>query len=345
LRDSKVCGYIFGRLDEEPWAYMLPIEPVFDEISRCMSRESKLKVDVSDAATIETLKRNNSKQGPVDERRETDRPSLSSITSIHEPNADQCTTSTFTAHKNSPVLRDESDEEDRRSTPSSVRIQDGRNLFPLIAAEETWSPWIQSRDSSRRHSRSFIPRYFLSPTRPKNKSHDFEHLPRGRLSSAWPRILGSDVPDTTKARSSLDECSNYDEDAFLSSSYDPLSRFDSETSLLSRKKSTVLKRQLQYGRVGLREYCTITTVIMYAIILVIPASCISTIFWAGFTHLTPLEKAFGILVPSLVLIVFGILVWFVCKEIRKERRRRRLGRYDNFHRRPLINVRGLLGDT
>jgi len=32
VRDSKVCGYIFARLDEEPWAYMLPIEPVFDEI-------------------------------------------------------------------------------------------------------------------------------------------------------------------------------------------------------------------------------------------------------------------------------------------------------------------------
>lgn len=134
-------------------------------------------------------------------------------------------------------------------------------------------------------------------------------------------------------------------DAFLSSSYDPPSLSDVEIGLLSRPRSKVLKRQLQYGRVGLREYCTITTVIMYAIILAIPAGCISTIFWAGFAHLTPLAKAFGILVPSLVLIVFGVLVWFVSKEIRRERRRRRLGRYDNSHRRSFFDVRGFLEDT
>jgi hypothetical protein len=56
VNDNKVCGYIFAILEGEPCAYILPIEPVFAEISSYMSG-SRLSVDVPDAATVETLKR------------------------------------------------------------------------------------------------------------------------------------------------------------------------------------------------------------------------------------------------------------------------------------------------
>jgi hypothetical protein len=55
VNDNKVCGYIFAILEGEPCAYVLPIEPVFAEISSYMSG-SKLSVDVPDAATVETLR-------------------------------------------------------------------------------------------------------------------------------------------------------------------------------------------------------------------------------------------------------------------------------------------------
>jgi len=54
VRDHKLCGYIFARLDGAAWAYMVPIEPVFDEISRVFSKDIEVKVDVPDAATIKS---------------------------------------------------------------------------------------------------------------------------------------------------------------------------------------------------------------------------------------------------------------------------------------------------
>jgi hypothetical protein len=66
VNDNKVCGYIFAILEGEPCAYMLPIEPVFAEISRYMSGSS-LYVDVPDAATFETLKKTRRANETVDE--------------------------------------------------------------------------------------------------------------------------------------------------------------------------------------------------------------------------------------------------------------------------------------
>lgn len=40
VKDNNLCGYIFATLDPEPWAYMLPIEPVFNEISRVCRPEA-----------------------------------------------------------------------------------------------------------------------------------------------------------------------------------------------------------------------------------------------------------------------------------------------------------------
>lgn len=54
VKDHKLCGYIFATLDPQPWAYMLSIEPVFDEISSLFSKATKVDVDLPDAATIKS---------------------------------------------------------------------------------------------------------------------------------------------------------------------------------------------------------------------------------------------------------------------------------------------------
>jgi hypothetical protein len=51
----KLCGYIFAKVEGLELGYMLPIEPVFDNISTKMSEGIKLKVDVPDGATIRRL--------------------------------------------------------------------------------------------------------------------------------------------------------------------------------------------------------------------------------------------------------------------------------------------------
>jgi hypothetical protein len=57
LRNSKVCGCIFARLDGLPWGYMLPIEPILKEISRVYSIDgNQVKVQIPDAHTMEHIK-------------------------------------------------------------------------------------------------------------------------------------------------------------------------------------------------------------------------------------------------------------------------------------------------
>lgn len=51
----KLCGYIFAKVEGLELGYMLPIEPVFGNISAKMSEGIKLKVDVPDGATIRRL--------------------------------------------------------------------------------------------------------------------------------------------------------------------------------------------------------------------------------------------------------------------------------------------------
>lgn len=49
-----LCGYIFAILVDEPWAYMLPIEPVLDEIGILFPQDID-RPDVPAAATFEKL--------------------------------------------------------------------------------------------------------------------------------------------------------------------------------------------------------------------------------------------------------------------------------------------------
>lgn len=50
-----MCGYIIARLDKKPWAYMLPIEPVFEDIAKhCFERTGgKVQVTIPQLPTIE----------------------------------------------------------------------------------------------------------------------------------------------------------------------------------------------------------------------------------------------------------------------------------------------------
>jgi hypothetical protein len=51
----KLCGYVFAKVDEFELAYMLPIEPVFNDISEEFSKKTKCSIDVPDGATIRRL--------------------------------------------------------------------------------------------------------------------------------------------------------------------------------------------------------------------------------------------------------------------------------------------------
>ena len=51
----KLCGYVFAKVDEFELAYMLPIEPVFNDISEEFSKKTKCSVDVPDGATIRRM--------------------------------------------------------------------------------------------------------------------------------------------------------------------------------------------------------------------------------------------------------------------------------------------------
>ncbi|KAG9232462.1 hypothetical protein BJ875DRAFT_514462 [Amylocarpus encephaloides] len=51
----KLCGYIFAKVDGIELSYMLPIEPVLDDISKELSGMNKLDVDIPDGATIRRL--------------------------------------------------------------------------------------------------------------------------------------------------------------------------------------------------------------------------------------------------------------------------------------------------
>jgi hypothetical protein len=52
IRDHKLCGYIFSRIQGQPWAYMLPIETVFEDISKVLSTDTHLRVRIPTAAEI-----------------------------------------------------------------------------------------------------------------------------------------------------------------------------------------------------------------------------------------------------------------------------------------------------
>jgi hypothetical protein len=51
----KLCGYVFAKVDEFELAYMLPIEPVFNDISGELSKKTRCSVNVPDGATIRRL--------------------------------------------------------------------------------------------------------------------------------------------------------------------------------------------------------------------------------------------------------------------------------------------------
>lgn len=46
IKDDKLCGYIFSRVVNSLWAYMLPIEPVFEDIGRTLNIEDPTSVEV-----------------------------------------------------------------------------------------------------------------------------------------------------------------------------------------------------------------------------------------------------------------------------------------------------------
>ena len=54
-RTHRLCGYVFAKVDEFELAYMLPIEPVLNDISGEFSKKTKCSVDVPDGATIRRL--------------------------------------------------------------------------------------------------------------------------------------------------------------------------------------------------------------------------------------------------------------------------------------------------
>lgn len=76
---NKLCGYIFARVAKFDSAYMLPIEPVFEHISRAFSKDNNLganlTVDVPDAATIERLREEVLNQKPAKSGDDVDRSS------------------------------------------------------------------------------------------------------------------------------------------------------------------------------------------------------------------------------------------------------------------------------
>ena len=51
----KLCGYVFAKVDEFELAYMLPIEPVFNDLSGELSKKTRSSVSVPDGATIRRL--------------------------------------------------------------------------------------------------------------------------------------------------------------------------------------------------------------------------------------------------------------------------------------------------
>ena len=53
MKDHKLCGYIFSRVKSRPWAYMLPISTVFDEISGIFSTQLHVPVLLPTAAEID----------------------------------------------------------------------------------------------------------------------------------------------------------------------------------------------------------------------------------------------------------------------------------------------------
>lgn len=46
IRDDKLCGYIFSRVVDSLWAYMLPIEPVFEDIGRTLRVKDSNSISV-----------------------------------------------------------------------------------------------------------------------------------------------------------------------------------------------------------------------------------------------------------------------------------------------------------
>jgi hypothetical protein len=196
VSDNKLCGYVFARLEGEPWAYMLPIEPVFASISKHMSKESQLKVDVPDAATIETLKRALLNK-LFDERYTSElrsRPSTKdSRESDGEPDTGQPRVSTHATSTNSIPLIDRSSK--HIQLPSSVprsRLTPQTNPIRSALAD------VSQGDLDR--STPPLPLefdYSLQEFAPSASGRHLTGLPRSQnqnhLLSMWRRILGRDV--------------------------------------------------------------------------------------------------------------------------------------------------------
>ncbi|MCJ1424533.1 hypothetical protein MMC29_002421 [Sticta canariensis] len=64
VRHGKLCGYIHSRMLNRPWAYMLPIDPVFQEISRVLSPNSNESVSV-EVATRAGIERARDTESPI----------------------------------------------------------------------------------------------------------------------------------------------------------------------------------------------------------------------------------------------------------------------------------------
>src|SRR5438045_6574078 len=48
IRDGKLCGYIYGGIENKPWAYMIPIESVFNHITQLLGSPTRIKVPSQD---------------------------------------------------------------------------------------------------------------------------------------------------------------------------------------------------------------------------------------------------------------------------------------------------------
>ncbi|PMD58054.1 uncharacterized protein K444DRAFT_564413 [Hyaloscypha bicolor E] len=54
IRDNRLCGYILSRAVEQPWGYMLPIEPVLRDILKTL--DGRASFEIPSEATVQQLR-------------------------------------------------------------------------------------------------------------------------------------------------------------------------------------------------------------------------------------------------------------------------------------------------
>ncbi|KAE9365952.1 hypothetical protein N431DRAFT_87211 [Stipitochalara longipes BDJ] len=177
VRDHKLCGYIFARLDGVALAYMLPIEPVFGEISRLFSKDAEVKVDVPDATTIESwLGRGQPLEITVDNVSTVEtklpntphgriRSSSMSVTSSQAFDSELSTTHVDLISRPSPWKTIEPGLDAREDGPSQIREEPPvREELPIY---EAFPPSRPSETSPRSQTDSpFVPRIFVNGINP-----------------------------------------------------------------------------------------------------------------------------------------------------------------------------------